>query len=121
MSTKPIQDWTIGAEAIVYQSCAGCGGKQYFRREFCAACGSKDLTEHRASGQGVVYAVSLVSRAATPEARAHGPYAIVLVDADEGFRLMAHGAQNLVIGDRVTARYARFTDRLVPLFERMLP
>ena len=37
-----------------------CGGLQYFRRGFCAACGSTELTEKRASGEGTVYATSLV-------------------------------------------------------------
>jgi uncharacterized OB-fold protein len=111
-------DWTTGAEAIVYQTCAACGAKQYFRRSFCAACGAPDPVEKRAGGEGVVYATSLVVRAATPEARAHVPYNIVLVDAAEGFRMMAHGDNDLKIGDRVTARYARFSGRLIPYFER---
>ena len=38
-------------------------------------------------------------RAATPETRAHVPYNIVLVDTEEGFRMMAHGANDLAIGD----------------------
>jgi uncharacterized OB-fold protein len=113
-----IEDWTSGAEAILYQQCAACGAKQYFRRTFCAACGAPEPVDKRASGEGVVYAATLVCRAATPEARAHLPFNIVLVDAAEGFRLMAHGAGDLVIGDRVTARFTRFTGRLVPYFER---
>jgi uncharacterized protein len=111
-------DWTKSEQAIVYQSCAACGSVQYFRRSFCAACGAPDPVEKRASGEGTVYATSLVVRAATPEARAHVPYNIVLIDAAEGFRMMAHGDNDLKIGDRVTARYQRFTDRLVPYFTR---
>lgn len=113
-----IADWTIGGEAIAYQRCATCGRVQYFRRSFCSGCGAPDPVDMRAKGEGVVYATTLVVRAATPEARAHVPYAIVLVDTDEGFRMMAHGDSNLVIGDRVTARYAEFTGHLVPYFER---
>jgi uncharacterized OB-fold protein len=113
-----MDDWTTGAEAIVYQSCAACGTKHYFRRSFCAACGAPDLTKKRARGEGVVYATSLVCRAATPETRAHVPYNIVLIDTAEGFRMMAHGDNDLVIGDRVTARFAPFAGRLVPYFER---
>jgi len=116
-----IADWTKGEEVIVYQSCAACGSRQYFRRSFCAACGAPDPVEKRASGEGVVYATSLVVRAATPEARAHVPYNIVLVDTLEGFRTMAHGDNDLKISDRVTARYARFTGRLVPYFTRTKP
>jgi uncharacterized OB-fold protein len=114
-------DWTKGEEAIVYQSCAACGATQYFHRGFCAACGAPDPVEKRASGEAIVYATSLVVRAATPEARAHVPYNIVLVDAVEGFRMMAHGDQDLKIGDRVTARYQRFTGRLIPYFARTKP
>jgi uncharacterized OB-fold protein len=112
------EDWTTGAEAIVYQSCGSCGNSQYFRRSFCAACGAADPVEKRASGEGTVYATSLVCRAATPETRAHVPYNIVLVDTSEGFRMMAHGDNDLAIGDRVTARFASFAGRLVPYFSR---
>jgi uncharacterized OB-fold protein len=116
-----IDDWSAGTETIVYQCCAACGATQYFRRSFCAACGAPDLRDRRASGEGVVYATSLVARAATPEARAHVPYHIVLVDAAEGFRMMAHGDHDLQIGDRVRAGFRRFTGRLVPYFTRTQP
>jgi uncharacterized OB-fold protein len=118
MSTKPA-DWTNGQEAILYQSCAACRHVQYFRRGFCASCGADALQEKRASGEGRVYATSLVCRAATPETRAHVPYNIVLVDTSEGFRMMAHGANDLAIGDAVTARFVPFAGRIVPYFEKL--
>ena len=117
-SSEALADWTTGAEAIVYQCCEPCGHLQYFRRSFCSACGAPDPAEKRASGEGTVYATSLVCRAATPESRAHIPYNIVLVDTSEGFRMMAHGDNDLSIGDRVTARFAPFAGRLVPYFTR---
>ena len=76
------------------------------------------MVERRASGEGRVYATTLVCRAATAETRAHVPYNIVLVDAIEGFRMMAHGEQNLAIGDAVVARFAPFAGRTVPYFVR---
>ena len=114
-----LADWTSGEQAIVYQCCAACGRLQYFRRDFCAVCGATDLIEKISSGEGVVYATSLVCRAATPETRAHIPYNIVLVDASEGFRMMAHGDNDLAIGDSVTARFQLFAGRLVPYFEKV--
>jgi uncharacterized OB-fold protein len=117
MSGKPA-DWTSGIEAIVYQCCANCRNVQYFRRGFCAACGEADLIEKRASGEGTVYAASLVCRAATPETRAHVPYNILLVDTAEGFRMMAHGDNDLAIGDKVKARFMPFAGGLVPYFDR---
>lgn len=117
MSDK-LADWTNGAEAIVYQSCGACAAVQYFHRSFCAACGAPDPVEKRASGAGTVYATTLVCRVATPETRAHVPYNIVLIDAAEGFRMMAHGDNDLAIGDEVTASYRPFAGRLVPYFEK---
>ena len=117
-SKQALADWTAGEEAIVYQCCLACGSLQYFRRRFCAVCGAPDPVEKRASGAGTVYATSLVCRAATPETRAHVPYNIVLVDTAEGFRMMAHGDNDLAIGDKVTARFAQFAGRLVPYFAR---
>ena len=118
-SKQALADWTAGEEAIVYQACAACGARQYFRRSFCCGCGAPDPVEKRASGEGAVYATSLVCRAATPETRAHVPYNIILVDTSEGFRMMAHGDSDLAIGDRVTARFAEFAGRLVPYFEKV--
>ena len=117
-SEATLADWTAGADAIVYQSCTACGAPQYFRRSFCAGCGAPDPAEKHASGEGTVYATSLVCRAATPETRAHVPYNIVLVETAEGFRMMAHGDNDLCIGDKVRARFAQFAGRLVPYFER---
>jgi uncharacterized protein len=117
-TNQAFPDWTTGEDAIVYQSCAACGSLQYFRRSFCWVCGAPDPVDKRACGEGTVYATSLVCRAATPETRAHIPYNIVLVDTAEGFRMMAHGDHDLSIGDKVTARFARFAGRLVPYFAR---
>jgi uncharacterized protein len=80
---------------------------------------STDLADRQASGEGTVYATSLVCRAATEETRAHLPYNIVLVDSAEGFRMMAHGDATLAIGDKVAVRFTRFAGRLVPYFEKV--
>ncbi len=111
-------DWTQGADAIVYQSCGSCRAVWYFRRGFCPSCGVAEPQTHRAGGKGIVHAASLVCRAATPEAKAHVPYMIVLIDMAEGFRVMAHGDKSLAIGDAVVMRFEIFTDRRVPYFAK---
>ncbi|MBC9879194.1 DNA-binding protein [Bradyrhizobium sp. INPA01-394B] len=116
--SERLADWTRGEEAITYQTCTACDHVQYFHRAFCAACGVTGLREARASGKGRVYATSLVCRAATPETRAHVPYNILLVDCSEGFRMMAHGANGLAIGDSVTASFRPFAGTLVPFFTK---
>jgi uncharacterized protein len=109
-----LTDWTDGAEAVVYQSCVACRHVWYFRRTFCPACGASDPQTKRASGNGEVYATTIVCRAATPEAKAHVPYAIVLVDMEEGFRMMAHGDNGLIIGEKVATRFRPFAGMLAP-------
>ena len=114
-----IADWTTGTEAIAYQTCGTCKALWYFRRGFCPSCGAVEPFNHIASGEGVVHAISVVTRAATPEARAYVPYAIVMVDAKEGFRVMGHGDRELKIGDKVAVRFEKFIDRIVPYFARV--
>jgi len=116
MSSSPETDWTTGVEAVLYQRCRSCSSVWYFRRGFCPSCGAHDPELKQASGKGVVHAVTLVCRPATSEARAHVPFTILLIDAAEGFRMMAHGDRDLKIGDAVTLRFQKFIDRLVPYF-----
>jgi uncharacterized OB-fold protein len=122
MTAAPVgPDWTQGGEQIRYQRCRRCSSVWYFRRTFCPHCGESGPLDQRAAGSGTVYAVTLVSRAPSEELRAHTPYLIALVDMDEGFRMMAHGAKVLAIGNRVQARFVTLGGRVVPFFEVIGP
>ena len=70
-----------------------------------------------ASGLGRIHALTVVHRAPNEALRAFVPYAIALIEADEGFMLMAHASTGVKIGDRVKATYRDFAGTLVPLFE----
>jgi uncharacterized OB-fold protein len=118
--TTAIADWTRGGAGIAYQTCASCKAVWYFQRGFCPACGEDNPVTRQASGAGTVHARTSVARAPTEELRTHAPYLIVLVDADEGFRLMAHGNPSLEIGHRVRARFVELADKKIPYFERIL-
>ena len=112
-----VLDWTKGGEGIAFQSCPACRHRWYFRRDFCPRCGSDSPVDAQASGLGTIHAATLVTRAPSEALRAHAPYLIVLVDADEGFRLMAHAAPQLGIGARVRCRFVSFGGRSIPFFE----
>ena len=112
------ESWTRGGEHIVYQQCAGCGKRWYFERAFCPHCGKDAPVGVTASGAGRVIAVTLVHRAPDDAFRAIAPYALVLVDADEGFRLMAHADPTLAVGDRVHASVRTIAGRRLPWFDK---
>ena len=109
-----MSDWTTGTAALQFQHCAACGHVSYFRRKFCPACGHSPPDDCTASGRGTVHAVTAVHRAPTKELQQHAPYAVLLVDAEEGFRFMAHGDRTLAIGDRVRLEFRPFGGALVP-------
>lgn len=113
-----MNDWTQGTEGIAYQRCSSCSHVWYFRRSFCPRCGSTDPTTVQASGAGVVYAVTEVMRAPSEQLRSLAPYAIGLIDTDEGFRIMAHVDRGVDIGERVRVRYIAFGDAFLPQFTR---
>jgi uncharacterized protein len=117
--TEAILDWTAGAEGVAYQRCPACANVWYFQRSFCPRCGSAASDDRQASGLGTVHAVTLVTRAPSDELRPHAPYLIVLIDADEGFRMMAHGDPSLKIGDRVRCRFITLAGKLIPYFEKV--
>ena len=113
-----VLDWTKDGDGIAYQVCGNCNAVWYFQRGFCPECGAAAPATLQASGLGTVHARTLVARAPTEEWRAHAPYLIVLIDVDEGFRLMAQGDADLQIGDRVRARFAQLAGRKIPYFDK---
>ena len=114
-----LDDWTLGTPGIVYQRCRACDQVWYFRRDFCPKCGDDGPQSLPSAGDGIVHATTLVQRAPSDEFRALAPYRILLVDCDEGFRMMTHGHHDLTIGDRVHCRFKPMGHRLLPFFEKI--
>lgn len=111
-----IADWTKGAERLCCDECRACGAIHAFPRPFCPRCGSDKVERREASGSGIVASVSEVARAPSKELQAFAPYTLVLVDLDEGCRVMAHGEEGLTIGARVRAGFREFGAGLAPVF-----
>lgn len=68
-------------------------------------------------GIGTIYSVTHVQRAPTDAFRALAPYAIALVDLDEGVRVMAHANLNLKIGDQARVTFFSHNNYSLPRFE----
>ena len=99
-----------------YQRCTECGAPQTLARYACRQCGGTRLEWRTAAGLGTVYAVTVVARAPSEEFRALAPYALAIVELDEGPRLMGHAAGAVAIGDRVRAGYFTFGGRTLVRF-----
>lgn len=119
LSADPLaRSWWAGiAEGrIGYEHCADCGAAQFYPRGRCTACGSVRMEMRQAAGTGTVFSITTVHRPPSPALQAFAPYAIALVDLDEGVRMMAHADPALAIGARVRVTFAAFGDRTVPRF-----
>ncbi len=110
------RDWTGGGDQLLFQQCSACHHTFYFRRGFCPACGDASPVTLPSKGQGTVHASALVQRAPSDGFRAIVPYRIVLVDMDEGFRVMGHAEPSLAIGDLATCRIETIAGRPLPFF-----
>ncbi|HRO59598.1 MAG TPA: OB-fold domain-containing protein [Burkholderiaceae bacterium] len=103
-----------------YQRCTACGCAQTLVRYACRHCGNEGLAWHDAAGSATVRAVTVVMRAPSDEFRPLAPYTLVLVELDEGPRLMGHAAPGMQIGDRVRAGFFEHRGGRLIRFEAMV-
>ena len=86
------------------QQCDACARHVFYPRVLCPHCGSTQLGWRMASGNGVVYACSVIMG----KPGTNSDYAVVLVDLQEGVRLMSHvvdcDQHTVTIGMPVSAR-----------------
>lgn len=110
--------------ALRYQHCDACETVQVIPRAFCSHCQSRSLTWKQSSARGTVLTFTVVQRAPTPAFRPETPYAIAIVDMDEGFRLMVNcdaGLQrNLAIGQKVRIGFREIDGMKLPHAEASL-
>ena len=118
MNEDALADWTQGGNFIAIQRCRACRHVWYFARSFCPVCGVDAPETSAASGRGVVHAATLVHRAPSDDFKALAPYRIVLVDLEEGVRVMGHADPELAIGDRVRCTVRTIAGRPLPSFAK---
>jgi len=91
IDSRPYFDGLAAGEVLL-QRCAACERHQFPPRAFCTVCGRRDLPFVEASGRGRIYAMSVMHRASEESFAGVTPYAVALVDLDEGVRVMARGS-----------------------------
>lgn len=73
-----------------FQRCSGCQTWRHMPRESCRNCGSFEWTWERSNGTGKIFSWTIIHRALHPGFADDLPYAVVLVELDEGVRLVSH-------------------------------
>ena len=117
-TTNSAQDWTQGGSQLLHQRCPACAHVWSFFRPFCPACGDDSPEPTQANANGVVCATTLVHRAPDERFKALVPYRLVLVDMQDGMRVMGHAEPSLQIGDQVRCEISTLAGQPLPFFTR---
>ena len=75
---------------LVVQRCRGCGTHRFPAREICSRCLSRDAGWERASGRGSVFSFAIMHQVYHPGFADAVPYAIVVVELEEGVRMLSN-------------------------------
>lgn len=89
--TPETQHYWDGAKAgeLRLQRCKDCSKVYFPPRPFCPECASRAVEVFKASGKGTLYSYIINHRPA-PGFEDEGPYAIAVVELEEGPRLMSN-------------------------------
>ena len=106
----------LTAGTLVFQRCHA-GHAVFPPRPVCPSCGIRDLAWTESTGEATIYSSTTISP------RDKDPYTVVILDVDEGFRMMSRldgpDATAAAIGDRVRVAVRSLTagDDPLPLAE----
>ncbi len=95
---------------LVAQRCDTCDRFVWYPREACPGCLSGQLRWAPLSGAGTIYTFNVMHKPGNPMMADEVPYAIALIDLDEGLRMTSNvvGAEleTLRCGQRVTVDWS---------------
>jgi uncharacterized OB-fold protein len=110
-------------QQLLLQHCGSCQHVFYYARRLCPACGSTELSWQASSGRGTLYSASQVQVAFQgPHWQSQLPYTVVLVDLEEGPRMLSRWAggpeHRPQMGQRVRVRFVQVQqEQWLPFFE----
>ena len=84
---KEFYDWCKRGE-LRFQRCDRCRAWRHVPRDMCAECGSFDWQWQRSSGHGTVFTWTVAERPLHAAFKDDAPYAPVVVEMEEGVRIM---------------------------------
>ena len=105
---------------LLMQKCEDCGTLNYYPVYICSACMSDRLAWTELSGRGRVHSVTVVHRPAAPAFAAATPYAVALIEVEEGPIMMSNivgpNALQTRIDDQVEVVFEDVGDVTLPRF-----
>ena len=118
------QEWWQGLKRreLLIQRCAQCGLLRHAPRPMCSECQSLDREWIKASGKGTIYSFIVVRHPVHPYF-SDLPYNVVLVELDEGTRLVSNlldvSVEDIFIGMPVEVTFEDVSDDIaLPKFRR---
>lgn len=112
-TAEPFWDATRRGELVI-QWCTSCEAPIHFPREACPRCLGTDVEFRPSPGVGTIYALSVMPVPGNPGMAGRAPYAVALVDLDEGVRMLTNvvgeGWEAAAVGDRVQVAWEPLAD-----------
>ena len=120
--TKEFYDW-CGRGELRFQRCDDCNAWRHVPREMCGECGSWSWQWQRSTGRGTVFTWTTIERPLSPSFKDACPYAPVVVEMEEGVRLLSEltdcPPDQLQMGMAVEVVYDSVTPEVtLPKFKR---
>jgi uncharacterized OB-fold protein len=113
--SRPFYDGTLRGE-LMLQRCGACGTWMWPVKSRCTSCFGDDLAWTPARGTGTLYSFTLVHQVFHPGFASEVPYNVVMVDLDEGVRLITNvvGVPNdgLRVGMALAVTFERISNEL---------
>lgn len=106
---------------LVLKRCNSCSEFHFFPRAICPHCYSDAVTWAPSSGRGTIYSFTVARRPAGPAFKDDVPYAVALVQLEEGPRIMTRivaDADSVRIGLPVEVTFQAVSDEIsLPYFK----
>ena len=109
-------------QQLVLPWCPTCNAPFWYPRPACPRCLGSEIEWRPSSGRGQVYAVSVIHRPQNPMMADRAPYPVVLIDLEDGVRMMSNvvgvDAGDVQVGMPVHVAWEAMSDgRNLPVFE----
>ena len=109
---------------LVIQRCTGCGQRRFPPREICSRCLGREAEWVPSGGRGTIVSFNVMHQVYHPGFASEVPYAVVLVELEDGGRLLSNlvdcPLEHLRIGLPVEVTFERRSDEIyLPQFRRV--